>query len=479
MASASKNILWLTLSRIVSLVMLFAAYLLLVRYLGTYRFGQHQFVLSFVTIFGVIVDFGIQQYVIKKISEEPSKAKTYFQNFLAIEIVLALIVYMALLLVARLNNYESLVFHAIALAGVGMATHALTYPFLAVMSAFHDLRKVAFLNFVNSLVNFIIIISAIVFNRSIVFLVANQVIYGIIAIALYSRFVHKHIPKLDIFRGFLAIDTKLIKRILLAAVPFALLVGFSTIYNRIDMVLITKLLGYDQTGLYAAAYKFFDFIGFFPSVVSFSLYPVFTALVANKDFGQLRSMVEKYLRFMIALAFPMAIAGMLLSKQIITLLAGDDFLPAAPVLAVLVWAPACLFIYIIANALVISQLTKRAVLVTGINVAINVIGNIILLPRIGIMGAAIMTVFSELIQGMYYLYLVRTKIVQFHFWRYIWQPLLASLVMGMVLWYIKDTGLYITVPVGIIVYGLSLFSLQFFEPGDMQLVKGLIKNKAA
>jgi O-antigen/teichoic acid export membrane protein len=429
-----------------------------------------------VTIFGVIVDFGIQQYIIKKISEQPSRAKVYFQNFLAIEIVLAAIVYIALLVVAKSNNYEPLVFHAIAVAGIGMATHALTYPFLAVMSAFHDLRKVALINFFNSLINFIIIVSAITFHRSIVFLVSNQLIFGLLAITLYSRFVRKRIPSLDVLKGFASIDGQLVKKILLAAVPFALLVGFSTIYNRIDMVLISKFLGYEQTGLYAAAYKFFDFIGFFPSVVSFSLYPVFAGYVAAKNFVQLRETVEKYLRFMTAIAFPMAIAGMILSRHIITLLAGDEFLPAAKVLAVLVWAPAALFIYVVANALVISQLTKKAVLVTGLNVAINVVGNILLLPRIGIMGAAIMTVVSELLQGIFYIIVVRKKIVQFRFWVFIWQPLLASLVMGIVLWYIRDFGLYLTIPVGGIIYLLSLFSLQFYEPGDIDFVKKLISK---
>jgi O-antigen/teichoic acid export membrane protein len=66
MASASKNIFWLSVSRVAALVLLFLAYAQLFRYLGPHSSGQYQFVLSFVTIFGIIVDFGIQQYIIKK-----------------------------------------------------------------------------------------------------------------------------------------------------------------------------------------------------------------------------------------------------------------------------------------------------------------------------------------------------------------------------------------------------------------------------
>src|SRR6185503_8640902 len=365
MPSASKNIFWLTLSRVTALTLLAVAYIFLFRYLGAFRTGQHQFVLSFTTIFGVIVDFGIQQYIIKKMSEEPDKIKTYFQNFLAIEIVLASFVYAVILIIAWLNGYEPIVFQAIAISGLGVALHALSYPFLSVMSANHDLRKVAFINFNNSIINVAIIAATIIFHRSIVFLVSNQIIFAVVSLSLYYRFVQKHIGKPHILTGFRTLQAPLLKKIMMSALPFAMLVGFSTIYNRIDMILISRMLGYAQNGLYAAAYKFFDLVAFFPSVVSFSLYPVFARMMAEDNHTSVRATIEKYLRFLVALALPMAIAGSILARPIILLLAGQEFAAAAPVLSVLIFAPAWLFIYIVANSLVISQLTKFAVIITG------------------------------------------------------------------------------------------------------------------
>ncbi len=476
MASATKNIFWLSLSRVIALLLLGIAYIFLFRYLGTYRTGQHQFVLSYVTIFGIIVDFGIQQYIIKQMSENPSRVKSYFQHFLAIEILLALLVYGTLLIIAKLNGYEPIVFQAIALAGLGMVANALTYPFLSVMSAFQDLRKVALINFLNSLVNIIVIFLTIFFHRSIVFLVSNQLIFGIMGLILYSRFVRTHIPQLHIWAGFKQLDRTLVRKILIAAIPFAMLVGFSTIYNRIDMVLITKFLGYEQTGLYAAAYKFFDLIAFFPSVVSFSLYPVFTGLMAQRDMAQLRLMFEKYLRFMIFASVPMAVAGSILSAKIIALLAGPEFAASAPVLSVLVFAPAILFIYIVANALVISQLTRFAVIITGINVIINVVGNIILLPRIGIVGAAAMTILSEALQGIFYFYMVRSRIMEFRFWDFAWQPVVASIVMGILLWYVRSIPLLMSVLVGSAAYLIALWVLRYFKADDIEFIKSILKR---
>jgi O-antigen/teichoic acid export membrane protein len=479
MASASKNIFWLTISRIIALILLFIAYTQLFRYLGPYTSGQYQFVLSYVAIFGVIIDFGLQQYIIKKISESPSEVKKYFQNFLAVEVVLALFIYGLLLTIAKLNNYEPIVFNAIAVAGLGTALNGLTYPFLSVMSAFYDLRKVALINFINSLINVATIFSVIYFHKSIVLLSTNLLVFSAIGLVLYHGFVKKYIPKPEVFRAVLSLDWSLVKKIMIAAFPFALLVGFSTIYNRIDIILITNVLGYKETGLYTAAYKFFDLMGFFPAIVSHSIYPVFTSLMAQRDLLSVRDMIEKYLRFMMALALPIGVGGMLLAKPIILVLAGQEYAEAASVLAILVWAPAVLFIYIVANSLVISQLTKFAVAITGANVFINIVGNLLLLPHIGIRGAAIMTVASEALQGIFYFYFIHRKITKFHFFSLIWKPVLASLVMGVGVRVVGDTNLVLSIVVGIVIYAVMMLALRFFTKDDLVFFKNFIKPQAA
>jgi O-antigen/teichoic acid export membrane protein len=457
------------------LVLLFLAYLLLTNYLGPYRYGQFQFVLSYVTLFGVVVDFGIQQYIVKKISEDRSQAKRYFHNFLAVEVLLAAVVYAAMVGVAFYNDYEPIVVKAIIVAGLGVAMHGLTYPFLAVITSFYDLKKAAFLNFLSAAINVVVILLTIWVGGSIVMLTVQQIIYASSAVLIYYFFVQKHIGKPEVMKGILSLDWGLVKTIFKAALPFALLVGFSTLYNRIDVVLITKYLGYAQTGLYSAAYKFFDLLAFFPAVVSHALYPLFASLMAAGQREQIADVLEKYLRFMIALALPLGVGGTILAKQIIGILS-PEFQAAAPVLAVLVWAPAILFIYIVANSLVISQLTKFAMFITGANVLVNIVGNLILLPRVGIVGAAIMTLVSEFLQGLFYFYFVRKKITSFRFFGFWWQPLLASLAMGVVVWWLQFLPIYFVVPIGVLTYGAGLWLVRFFRKDDWVFVKSMLSR---
>jgi O-antigen/teichoic acid export membrane protein len=473
MSQVSKNIFWLTLSRALALGLLFLAYTQLFRYLGVFGSGQYQFVLSYVMIFSTVVDFGVLQFITKKMSENEQDTKKYFQNFLAFETAVALVLYVLLLGIAYFRQFEPVVFQAVAITGLGMVVNALTYPYLAVMTVRQDLKKVALINFLNSLVNISIIFAAIYFKKHIVFLASIQLVFGILDILLYNIFIRKYLPNPGALSAILKFRLGNIGDILKQAWPFALLVGFSAIYNRIDVILIARVLDYTQTGFYTAAYKFFDLLNFFPASVSHTLFPFLAALMAKGLVGDVRQNLEKYLKLMIVVAMPVAVGGTLLAPKLIGLVAGQEFAPAAPVLSILIWAVAILFIYIPVNSLVISQLTKKALVVTGVNVVVNVVGNILLLPILGIKAAAIMTVASELLQGIFYFYFVKTAITQFNFWGILKKPLVASLIMGLSLWPLKELSLLLSVPVGAVVYVLILLALGFVTAEDIKIVKNL------
>ncbi len=461
------------------MVLLFLAYRNLFRYLGPYNSGQYQFILSYVLMFSTVVDFGIQQFIIKKMSEKPEETENYFRQFLAFESAVSFFLYALLISIAYFRHFDPQVLQGIALAGLGMVANALTYPFLSVMSARQDLRKVAFINFLNSLVNVSVIALAIIFHKGIVFLASIQLIFGLLDLALYRVFVLKHLPAPKVLSSLKHIHFELIWSIINNAWPFVLLVGFSAIYNRIDVVILTFLKGYQETGYYTAAYKIYDLLGFFPSVVSFTLFPFFTGLMAKNAILEIKDSLEKYTRLMLMFALPMAVGGTILAQKLIILVtASREFLPGAQALAILIWAPALLFIYIPVNSLVISQLTRKALIITGTNVVVNIVGNLLLIPRFGIQAAAVMTVLSESLQGIFYFYFVRKNITDFKFWGSVFKPAFAALVMGLVLWPIRDMSLLITLAAGAAVYMAMLTITRFIGKDDIVVIKGLFRRES-
>jgi O-antigen/teichoic acid export membrane protein len=474
--SISKNIFWLTLSRVAALLLLATAYFALFRYLKPFGSGQYQFVLSYVLLFSTVVDFGIMQLITKKISEDPANAKTYFQEFFSFEALASLLLYVLLIGIAYFRHFDPIIFKAISIAGLGMVANALCYPFMSVMAAFQDIKKVALINFLNSIVNISIIFAAIIFHRYIIFLSLIQVTFGILDLALYRYFIKKHLPNPEVLKAIFSFDFHIIKSIIKQGWPFALLVGFSAIYNRIDVLLITSLKGFEQTGYYTAAYKIFDLLNFFPAAVSFTLFPFFAGLMAKNAIAEVKVNLEKYIRIMIFAAVPLAVGGALLSVKLISLVAGPGFESAAPVLAILIWAPAIQFIYIPVNSLIISQLTKKALIITGANVVVNILGNLLLIPHYGIKADAAMTVFSESLQGIFYFYFVRNNITNFSFKKFILQPAVSALVMAVVLWPFRYQSLIITLPLGAGSYFLMLIVTGFLKKEDLQTFKQIFSK---
>jgi O-antigen/teichoic acid export membrane protein len=476
MSKVSRNIFTLVGSRVIAAVLVFAGYASLFRYLGTYVSGQHQFVLSFVMLFSIIVDLGIEQLVIKKVSEDNSLAKKYLGNFFAVEFVLALILWGIMVAIAFGAGYEPGVRNAIILAGFGMFINALSIPHTSILSAHQDMHVIAGVNFLDSIVNVGVMFTAILTGHHVVFLVSVMAINGLLHVIIYNHLIKRYVPKPELWYHLKNLDLDLVKKMVIAALPFGALIGFSIIYNRIDVILVRSLRGYSETGLYTAAYKFVDFLGFVPAVVSSALYPFYSAQMKEGNKEGVRSALQSYTRLMLALAIPVAIGGTILARKLIVVVGGTQFVEGAGALQILVFASGILFAYSAMNSLVISQLTKTAIKITFGNIFLNVIGNLIFIPRYGFKAAAVMTVVSEISQASLYYYFVQKKIVSFQFFRFMIKPLIAALVMGAVIWPLRNQNLFLSLPAGIVTYVLAIAALGFFKKSDLVALKQLSKG---
>lgn len=473
----NRNIFSLVISKILAGVLVFLGYASLFRYLGTYASGQYQFVLSYVALFGVVVDFGIQQMVIKKVSEHKDEAKNYLGHFFAVEFFLAAFVYVLLFLVAKINHYEPVVLQAIIVAGFGMFLNALSIPFTAVISAFEDMHIIAIVNFFDSVINVSVMFAAILAHRYIVFLAIVQGLMGIMHIFVYNRVIRKYVPKLELWKYLKNIDFKLAREMLGSALPFGMLIGFSIVYNKIDVIILSAIKGYSQTGLYTAAYKFVDLLSFFPGVVTSALYPYFSYVMQQGKISDVKFALENYTKYMIAAGVPIAFGGAILAPKLIVLVAGKDFYGGYAALQILVFASAITLIYAAVNSIIINQLTSKAVLITFINIFINAIGNLLLVPYFGFRAAAAMTVVSELAQALGYFYFVRKKIVSFSVLKFFVKPVLAAAIMALVLYQIRFHSVALTLPLGFVIYTVLILASGFFKKEDFAAIKNLLSRR--
>ncbi len=471
MLHIGRNIFSLLLSRIVTAIILLLVYTRLIQYLGPESAGQYGLLAGYLTVFAFFVDLGMQQLVIKKVSENKAEASKYLTNYFGIQFLLG-VGFMVLMDVIVINaNYPPLVTKALFVTGLGMLLSSMTMPFMAIINAFQKLSIIAWVNFANSAINAAMMLVVVMLHKSIFFLAFVPVVVSGFDILIYAIVVHRNFAKFKF-----TFDKIFWKQLLVWNAPFMLLTIFS-IYNRIDTLILPHLRSFTENGYYTAVYKFWDTLAFLPAVVAAALYPYYAEKVASGEMEEVRKVLKTYTRYMIALAAPVAVGAYLLADKLTVAFFGQPFAPAAPALWLLVVAVAILFIYIPVNSLIISQKTKLAMIITGCTLFFNLAANLILIPKFGFVVAALITLISEIAQLIGYTWIVQRKIISFEYFPSFVKPIIASLIMGAVVFYFQHYNLWLVIGLGGLVYGISLLSLKFFHKQDWELIRHSIGLK--
>jgi len=468
MLHIGRNIFSLLVSRIVTAVILFLVYTRLIQYLGPEAAGQYGLMAGYLTVFAFFVDLGMQQLVIKKVSEDKAQAGKYLTNYFGIQLCLGLGFMLLMDAIILSANYPPLVKQSLLITALGLLLSSLTMPFMAIINAFQKLAIIAKVNFINSLINASMMGAAIMFQKNIFFLAFVPVVISAFDILVYSYIVHNKFThfKFDFDKAFW-------KQLFIWNAPFMLLTIFS-IYNRIDTLILPHLRDFTENGYYTAVYKFWDTLAFFPAVVAAALYPYFAQKAAAGELTEVRQVLQTYTRYMIALAVPITVGAYLLAGRLTVAFFGEAFSPAAPALWILVAAVSILFVYIPVNSLIISQRTKSAMIITGFTLFFNLTLNLLLIPKYGFVIAAVITLASELMQLIGFTWIVQNKIVSFNYFRNFVKPLISGLIMGAVIYYFKDLNMWVLIAMGAGIYAISLGTMKFFHKEDFDLIKHAI-----
>ncbi|MEM7756960.1 MAG: flippase, partial [Cyanobacteria bacterium P01_A01_bin.40] len=187
---------------------------------------------------------------------------------------------------------------------------------------------------------------------------------------------------------FLAID------LLKNSWPLILSGVMSTIYMRIDQVMLGNMSTSQEVGNYAAAVKFSEVWYFIPTVICSSVYP---AIIQAKQ----KSKEEYYLKmqqlydFLVLLSLSVAMLVSFSSDFILTNLLGSEYSSASQILTLHIWSGIFIFLGVArGNWLVIENKTRLSLVTQMLGAFTNVCLNLLLIPQSGAIGAAVSTLVS-------------------------------------------------------------------------------------
>lgn len=464
----ARNTSYFTVALILQKVISFAYFTLLARYLAPDDLGKYYFAISFTSIFIIFIDIGLANVLTREIARSKEKAQEILNAGLAVKIPLAVIVFFVIHATIKMLGYSGIVVELVYLTSFCIILDTLSATFFAVMRGLHNLKYESIASIVYQAT---ILISGIIFMRLgkdlewlISALLAASSLYFLTALLLL---VYKAGIKPSVRS-----DLPLIKKMLAITVPFAIYAIFQRFYTYLDSVMLSKLAGDFEVGIYQIPFKILIALQFLPSAFTASLYPAFSSYwKENRD--QLVVSFERGINYLLIISVPISIGIISLADKIVDIFKPDyqsAILPLQIIIASLVFNFLNFVIGALLNA---TEKQKYNTKIMGTVVAASIISNIFLIPLYKSVGASITVLATTILMFILGISKVPSVIAYKPRKNLILLAKVASsaFIMSVSVYLLKDfLSILIVIPLAGGAYLASLFAMKGFSRNDLSSI---------
>jgi len=385
---------WLLFNNIFGMVIALFVGVYVARYLGPNNYGLFSYAGSFVGLFSAIAALGVDNIVVRELIKDEKKRDELLGTTFVLKIIGSILVFIVIVIAVRLTNNDSftnLLIFIIAIRTIFQSFNVINFYFQSRVLSKYTVYAQIFATILCSVIK----LSLIHFNMGLIYFAMVTLLQSIIlALGLVGIYIKQ---KLNLFNWRPKFD--LAKFLLKDSWPLILSGMAISIYMKTDQVMIKNMLDAKAVGNYAVAVRLSEVWYFIPMAITNSLFP---AIINAKKISEklYYERLQKLYDLMTWLAIGIALPITFLSNDIINLLFGIQYQEAAGVLRIYIWAGVSTFLGVASfQYLLVENYTKISFLSTFIGAIINVILNIILIPRYGINGAAIATVISYFVSA--------------------------------------------------------------------------------
>jgi O-antigen/teichoic acid export membrane protein len=466
-----KNTGALSLSTVLGKIFYFLLFILIGRYLGPSDLGKFTFALSFIGMFAVVNDLGLNILTVRDVAKDKNLAAKYMSNIIMLKVVLGLFAFLLIMLFVHLMGYPQENIGIVFLVGAASFFTTVSSGMRWIFQAFQKLEYESIINVVQNFLYLGLGFLAVSLGLGVLGVGYSQIIVGGLVVFISWIMVKRKFLSIEI-----EIDLYFWKAILKKSIPFALMLVFTGLYVNADTVLLSKFKGDQVVGLYNAANRFVLAGKMLPGVIIPALFPIMSEISKATQL-EFNRFLKKSSILMFSLALPLSAGVTLLADKIIGFFYGSKFIQSVPCLQLLVWGMFCMYISIVLGYGLISKgKQKTNTLITGLGLGISLILNFSLIPRWGNMGtsvAILSTEFFVMIAGMFY----ARRFFSLDFKRLsipISKVIIATLIMSAVVYSSRELNLFFCVAAGIASYFVALFSLGGLYDYNFCKVKDLI-----
>lgn len=381
------------------------AMILLARFLGPAGFGEYSYLVALVGLLAVPAQVGLPNLVIREIGKVIHKGAGteagriwHWAN--------RLVGKMALVLLGVMVGALTVLPHP----DIGWGTALLSLPLIPLV-ALSSIRSAALRGI--GRVNLAQVPELLARPASLLVLVAGFVLFAdlplsaelamgfnlaatFIAFALGATWLRRHLPATESGGADLAPGTR--NAWIRASIVLGVATSLQMLNSNIDVLMLGALREAADVGIYRSASNVTSYLLFGIMSVTVVIMPQVIPLLEEEDRENLRRLLRRASGLMLGVTVIGALAILVLGRFIFGTLFGPDFLPAYTAALCLSLGP-----LVIAFAGPVSMLLNMSgeetwtAVSSALSLAINVVANLVLIPRFGMIGAAIATVVSTVV----------------------------------------------------------------------------------
>ncbi|HBZ1174831.1 TPA: flippase [Klebsiella pneumoniae] len=409
---AFYNSLWLLSERVITILFTFTVGIFLARYLGPNDFGVYNYLISIITLLSPLTALGLNAVVVRDLVDAQREDHDDTNVILGTSCVLrffgGLFACASLLFVDiyfNISQNNTLWLVLLASANIFSCFQVVDFWLQSKVNSKYSaiLRLSIFIT--SSLVKLISIIFFSCGLKTILIIQTFEVLAsGVLYVPLYKYLKGK------IFNWSY---NKNKAKTLMSKSWWLILSGVAEVlYLKIDQIMLGMINGYSTVATYAVAARLSEAWYFFPTIITASFFPLLILAKKESEEKNKHTLLDLS-RKLFFCALIISIFITIIAHTAINILYGEAYAESATILIIHIWASLFVFMRAVLSKWLVIENMLPFSLVTHISGAIvNIILNLILIPKMGGIGSAIATVISYSISSYFSLFIFkRTRVM--------------------------------------------------------------------
>lgn len=442
-------------------------FILIGRQIGALEAGMFTLATTYLLIFATFTK-GLDDLLVREVARlENKRAANYFINFLLIRIVLALCLQGILIgIVSYLFDYSPDTTFTIVILSFSLIPDSITYVAQSILLANRRYQSSAIILGLASGLKLLgggIVVFAGGSIMQIAWVLVAGSLFGMVWMLIFAVRQVKPIYRQD------WINWEPLRQHWRAALSFITITLLITLETQTDTILLSVFRTELEVGWYGAATTVAYSLIMFSQAYRYAIYPLMTRYALQSP-EKIQQLYTQSLRVLSILVLPMIAGVIITAPALVNFVFGPEFFPTVTILRIISFT--LLFMFLnepTIRVLLVHNHQARISLFLLISATLNIGLNLFLIPIWGANGAAVARVASALsLFALGYFY-IQWHIIQVRLLRILWKPLLATAIMSIILWPIREYPLFLVILAGIVIYGFSLIALKEIKREELML----------